>query len=137
MYQALDVGLIRNAAAFGDLLGRFDVGDGHTNRYRSGMTSNRRDSLFAWHYRRGDHAKTGLEDCLFDGGDAVGEGAGGNGEEFEAEVAVGGFVDLFEAEGFIQGDAAGFGGGDKAEAADEEHAGLEDRFDFQAIEFGG
>ena len=46
-------------------------------------------------------------------------------------------MDLFEAECFFEGDAAGFGVGDEAEVSDEEDLLFEDVFGLDALEFGG
>lgn len=47
---------------------------------------------------------------------------------------VGFFVDLFEAECFFKGDAAGLSVGDEAQVADEEDLLLENGFGFNPVE---
>ena len=44
-------------------------------------------------------------------------------------------MDLFEAEGFVVGDAAGVGGGDEAEVFEEQDGGFEDVFGLDAADF--
>jgi len=65
----------------------------------------------------------------------MGHCSGSDFDQFEAVVAVGLFVDSFEAKGLFEGDAAGFSVGDEAEVEDEENLLHEDLFALDAIKF--
>jgi len=76
-----------------------------------------------------------MGDCRFDRGNSLRHGSGFDGENLEAKIPVGLFVDALKPQCLFQADAPGLRGSDKAEIVHEEDAPLKDRLGSNALQF--